>query len=104
GSPLSFILADMKQNEHLRESSALATIVQRKLATIHPGPNRGVKQAGFKVLVTAFMPAILVEMGFGTNPSEAAFLRSEKEQRRIATALADAAEAYLAEYDRRSSA
>lgn len=104
GNPLSFILADMKQNEHLRESSALATIVQKKLASIHPGPNRGVKQAGFKVLVTAFMPSILVELGFGTNPTEAAYLRSAAEQRRIASALADAAEAYLAEYDRRNSA
>lgn len=104
GNPLSFILADMKQNEHLRESSALAGIVQRKLASVHPGPNRGVKQAGFKVLVTAFMPSVLVELGFGTNPSEAAYLRSAAEQLRIASALADAAEAYLAEYDRRSGA
>ena len=32
------------------------------------------KQAGFRVLVTAFMPAVLVEIGFGTNPAEAAYL------------------------------
>lgn len=104
GNPLSFILNDMKQNEHLRESSNLAAIVQQRLARLHPGPNRGVKQAGFKVLVEAFMPAVLVELGFGSNPQEAAFLRNESEQRRMAVALADAAEAYLTQYDRRNGA
>ncbi len=104
GNPLSFILNDMKQNEHLRESSLLASIVQQRLARFHPGPDRGVKQAGFKVLVTAFMPSVLVELGFGSNPAEAAFLRSDAEQARIAVALADAADAYLAEYDRRNGA
>ncbi|HZS59854.1 MAG TPA: N-acetylmuramoyl-L-alanine amidase, partial [Gemmatimonadaceae bacterium] len=69
--PLNFILNDMKQNQHLRESSELAAIIQRRLAKIHPGPDRGVKQAGFRVLVTAYMPAVLVEIGFGTNAAEA---------------------------------
>ncbi|MHB1224143.1 MAG: N-acetylmuramoyl-L-alanine amidase family protein [Gemmatimonadaceae bacterium] len=104
GNPLSFILNDMKQNEHLRESSNLAAIIQQRLARLHPGPNRGVKQAGFKVLVEAFMPAVLVELGFGSNPQEAAFLRSDAEQRKVAVALADAAEAYLTQYDRRNGA
>ncbi len=104
GNPLSFILNDMKQNEHLRESSLLATMVQQRLARFHPGPNRGVKQAGFKVLVTAYMPSVLVELGFGSNPAEAAFLRSDTEQSRIADALADAADAYLAKFDRRNGA
>ncbi|HEX6631090.1 MAG TPA: N-acetylmuramoyl-L-alanine amidase, partial [Gemmatimonadaceae bacterium] len=53
GDPLRFILTDMQQNEHLRESSELAAIVQRHLGRVQHGPSRGVKQAGFKVLVTA---------------------------------------------------
>ena len=61
--PLGFILSDMKQNEHLRESSDLADLIQQRLGTMHPGPSRGVKQAGFRVLVTAYMPAVLVEIG-----------------------------------------
>ena len=59
----------MAQNEHLRESNELAELIQRRLGAMHPGPSRGVKQAGFRVLVTAFMPAVLVEIGFGTNPA-----------------------------------
>jgi len=102
--PLSFIVHDMEQNQHLRESSELAATVQRSLAKMHPGPDRGVKQAGFRVLVTAFMPAVLVEIGFGTNETEARYLRDPRRQREIATSIADATMQYLAAYQRRTSA
>lgn len=99
--PLSFILSDMQQNMHLRESSTLAELIQRRLAKMHPGPNRGVKQAGFRVLVTAYMPAVLVEIGFGTNPSEAAYISNPVKQKAIASAIADAALQYLEGYEGR---
>jgi N-acetylmuramoyl-L-alanine amidase len=99
--PLNFILNDMKQNQHLRESSELADIIQRRLARIHPGPDRGVKQAGFRVLVTAYMPAVLVEIGFGTNAAEARYLDNPVDQREIAQSIAAATAAYLARYERR---
>ena len=102
--PLSFVVHDMEQNQHLRESSELAATVQRSLGKIHPGPNRGVKQAGFRVLVTAFMPAVLVEIGFGTNAAEARYLRDPRRQREIATSIADATMDYLAGYARRANA
>jgi N-acetylmuramoyl-L-alanine amidase len=98
---LAFILKDMAQNEQLRESKDLAGTIESRLAHIHPGPDRGVKQAGFMVLVTSFMPSVLVEIGFGTNPAEAAYLSSEAGQHSIASAVADAAIEYLAHYERR---
>jgi N-acetylmuramoyl-L-alanine amidase len=101
---LGFILSDMKQNEHLRESSELAELIQGRLAGMHPGPNRGVKQAGFRVLVTAFMPSVLVEIGFGTNRNEAAYLNDGRNQSAIARAIADAAVEYLRRYERRVGA
>jgi N-acetylmuramoyl-L-alanine amidase len=101
GDPLSFILSDMQQNEHLRESSELADDIQQRLARMHPGPSRGVKQAGFRVLVTAFMPAVLVEIGFGTNSAEAAYLSGGANQSAIANAIADAAMEYLQGYESR---
>ena len=101
GDPLSFIMNDMAQNEHLRESSDLATTIQRRLGIAHPGPDRGVKQANFAVLRTSFMPAVLVEIGFGTNPAEASFLADAARQRTVAEAIADAAVEYLAHYERR---
>ena len=99
--PLSFIMSDMKQNQHLRESSELAEIIQRNLAKMHPGPSRGVKQAGFRVLVTSYMPSVLVEIGFGSNPREAAYITDPKKQDALATAIADAAMEYLQAYERR---
>ena len=99
--PLSFILRDMEQNQYLRESSDFAGIVQRRLGQVHPGPSRGVKQAGFHVLVTALMPAILIETGFGTNASEAAYLASPVRQQALARVIADATAEYLERYQRR---
>lgn len=98
---LGFILNDMMQNEHLRESSDLAEIVQRHLRAVHPGPDRGVKQAGFTVLVSAFMPAILVEIGFGTNAEESRFIATPAKQRTLAVAIADATREYLLRHERR---
>src|SRR6476661_2816396 len=103
GDPLSFILNDMAQNEHLRESNELAELIQTRLTRVHPGPSRGVKQAGFRVLVTAFMPAVLVEIGFGSNPSDAAFMTDHKHVDEMSAAIADAVVEYLKGYERRVS-
>jgi len=93
----------MAQNEHLRESGRLAQLVQGGLKAVHPGVNRGVKQAGFVVLVTAFMPAVLVEIGFGSNPNDSAYMTSPEKQAEMAASLADAIVRYLAEYERKVS-
>ncbi len=98
---LAFIMNDLARNEHLRESSELAAVVQQKLAAFHQGPNRGVKQGGLIVLSTAYMPAVLVEIGFGSNPEDARWMSSESGQLEAATAMADAAVEYLHHYERR---
>lgn len=100
--PLGFILRDMAQNEHLRESLTLASLVQDQLRGVHPGPNRGVKQAGFSVLVNSFMPSVLVEIGFGSNPAEARWIASDEGQTALALAIADACVQYLAQYERKA--
>ena len=104
GDALSFVLNDMAQNEHLRESNELAELIQRRLGKVHPGPNRGVKQAGFVVLIKAYMPAVLVEIGFGTNPADAAFMTSPARVEEMSAAIADAVVEYLERYERRVSA
>jgi N-acetylmuramoyl-L-alanine amidase len=101
GDPLSFIINDMAQNEHLRESSDLASEVQRRLKAMHPGTDRGVKQANFAVLRGSFMPAILVEVGFGTNPVEASYLTTTERQQDLARAISSATVEYLGRYERR---
>jgi N-acetylmuramoyl-L-alanine amidase len=102
GVGLDFILKDLQLNEHLRESARAADLVQRNLKTVHVGENRGVKQAGFMVLTTARRPAILVELGYSTNPEDGRFLTTHASQRAMAYSLADAIISYLLEYERKT--
>jgi N-acetylmuramoyl-L-alanine amidase len=101
GDPLSFIINDMAQNEHLRESNDLAETIQNGMRTFHPGRDRGVQQANFAVLRGSFMPAVLVEIGFGTNPAEAAYLLDPDNQRQIASSIARSVLEYISHYDAR---
>ena len=104
GDPLSFIITDMAQNEHLRESSDLAETIQTGLIDVHPGPNRGVQQANFAVLRGSYMPAVLIELGFGSNLSEATYLSDQANQRALARNIAQSITAYLAHYESRVGA
>jgi N-acetylmuramoyl-L-alanine amidase len=99
--PLSFILNDMAENEHLRESSDLAALIQHRLTVDQPSFDRGVKQGPFRVLVTSYMPAVLVELGYASNVDDAAVLLDPARQRKMAEAIALAAMDYFAAYDRR---
>jgi N-acetylmuramoyl-L-alanine amidase len=97
GSDLSLILWDMAQAEHLEESSALASRIQEELAVVTGSEGRGVKQAPFRVLVGATMPAILVEVAFISNPEEEKLLASEAYQAKIAASLARGIERFRKE-------
>jgi N-acetylmuramoyl-L-alanine amidase len=99
---LDFILKDLQLNEHLRESARLAELVQRGLEGVHTGESRGVKQAGFMVLTTARRPAILVEMGYSTNPQDGRFLTTRSSQKAMSASIADAIVEYLLEYERKT--
>jgi N-acetylmuramoyl-L-alanine amidase len=53
------------------------------------------------VLARAYMPAILVEVGFGTNQQDAQWMASVAGQREIAESLTEAVMEYLRHYERR---
>jgi N-acetylmuramoyl-L-alanine amidase len=97
GSDLALILWDMAQAEHLEESSALASRIQEELAVVTGSEGRGVKQAPFRVLVGAAMPAILVEVAFISNPEEEKLLASDAYQAKIAASLARGIERFRKE-------
>ncbi|HEX8391376.1 MAG TPA: N-acetylmuramoyl-L-alanine amidase [Longimicrobium sp.] len=103
-TPLDFIMNDLRQNQHLRESSDWAQMIQNRLREVHPGRSRGVKQAGFAVLVGAFMPAVLVEIGFISNHREEAMLTDPEQQERIAQQLAQSVRDFFDASERRQSA
>lgn len=96
---LDFILWDLVQNAYIQESATLAEEVQDQLADDLGLENRGVKQAGFRVLVGAFMPAILVELGFVTNRSDAARLSDPSFHEAAAQAMATAIVDFRARMD-----
>jgi N-acetylmuramoyl-L-alanine amidase len=87
GSDLALILWDMAQAEHLEASSALATRIQEELADVTGSQGRGIKQAPFRVLVGAAMPAVLLEVAFISNPDEEKLLVSEAYQNKVVGAV-----------------
>ncbi|HEY6064909.1 MAG TPA: N-acetylmuramoyl-L-alanine amidase [Thermoanaerobaculia bacterium] len=87
---LDFILWDLAQAAHLNESSRLAEAIQTQLNVVSKTENRGIKQAPFRVLSGAAMPAVLVEVGFISHPEEEKQLRSAAFQESVAGAIAKA--------------
>src|SRR5690606_29784017 len=67
---LNLILWDMAQSRHLAQSQQFAKLIQEELNRSLGLADRGVKQAPFRVLKGAGMPAVLVELGFINNPSD----------------------------------
>jgi len=83
----NFIVASLMQNAFMKESEDLASMVQTNLRKNIPSPDRGVKQAGFYVMVGASMPNILVEVGFLSNPQEEKQLRKPNYRHSIAQSI-----------------
>ena len=81
------ILATMAQSMFMKESESLAGQIQRELDKELKSQNRGVKQAGFYVLIGASMPNVLLEVGFLTNPEEEKKLRTAEYRQKIANAI-----------------
>lgn len=87
---LDFILWDMVQNEFITESSELAEIVQKELDEVLMIRNRGVKQAGFRVLRGINMPAVLVEIAFLSNKKEEKLLEDQSFRNRVCEGITEA--------------
>lgn len=93
-SPESVIGLTIMQEEFLDQSILLGKKLQDNFTKHLKRKDRKVKQAGFIVLHQTFMPSVLVEAGFLTNKSEGTYLNSEKGQRDMANAIANAILAY----------
>ncbi|MFC4818365.1 N-acetylmuramoyl-L-alanine amidase [Flavobacterium sp. GCM10023249] len=89
-SPESLISATIIQEEYLDQSIEFAHRVQDNFDVKLNRKVRGVKQAPFMVLHKAFMPRVLIEMGFISNKDEGAYLNSEEGQTNVAKSIADA--------------
>ncbi len=81
-------------------SERIAAMVEHQFRNRAQRRSRGVKQAGLMVLWHASTPAILVELGFLSNPTEARYLNSEYGQTILASAIFRAVRDFKVEYDR----
>ena len=96
----SFIIASLMQNAFMKESEDLAATVQSELKKSIPSPDRGVKQAGFFVLVGASMPHAFLEVGFLSNPLEEKQLRKPGYRQSIAQAAFKGVQRFKDKYER----
>ncbi len=98
-SPESYIGTTVIQEEFMENSIALASRIQDKFVELGKKSRAGgVKQAPFMVLHKAYMPRVLIEMGFISNDLEGETLNSETGQDDIALAIATAIVSYKKEY------
>jgi N-acetylmuramoyl-L-alanine amidase len=103
GDLLKSILWDLAQSEFQQESSFMAETVQDSMTRSLNLVNRGVKQAGFYVLGGAAMPAVLIEIGFLTNPKEEKKLATPTYREAVARAIYAGLSEYKRRYDQRVS-
>ena len=96
----SFIIASLMQNAFMKESEDLAAMVQSELRKSIPSPDRGVKQAGFYVLIGASMPHAYLEIGFLSNPLEEKQLRKPGYRQSIAQAVFNGVHSFKDKYER----
>ena len=98
-SPETMIGMTLMQEEYLDNSISLASKIENAFEGLDKRiRGGGVKQAPFMVLHKAYMPRVLVEMGFISNFAEGNLLDSEAGQNEIATAIANAIISYKNEY------
>jgi N-acetylmuramoyl-L-alanine amidase len=71
-----------------RDSLSLASAIHHYVAGGAPSDNRGVRRRGYYVLRRTNMPAVLVECGFLTNPTEAAYAQNASYRQKLAEAIA----------------
>lgn len=98
--PETMLGMTIMQEEFEANSIALAGKIQDRFVQDLGKKSRGggVKQAPYMVLHKAYMPRVLIENGFISNPVEGAKLDSEEGQQEIAEAIAKAIVSYKKEF------
>lgn len=84
---IDLILWEMAQVRYLEQSASFAAIVEDELRARLEMSSRAIQQAPFRVLVGANMPAVLVEMGFISNPEQERQLAAPAFQHAVVDAL-----------------
>lgn len=94
------LIYELANAGNIAVSERIAAMVENQFRNRAQRRSRGVKQAGLMVLWHASTPAILVELGFLSNPNEARYMNSEYGQTILASAIFRAVRDFKQEYDR----
>ncbi len=94
------ILATMAQSAFMQQSETLADLTQSEFDKKLVGKNRGVKQAGFRVLIGASMPNVLIELGFISNKNDAKKLKQPAYRQKAAEAIFQALMKYKTRHEK----
>jgi N-acetylmuramoyl-L-alanine amidase len=87
---IELVLWDFAQIRHIEQSAELSRILEASLRERGTIDVRPIERAPFRVLESANMPAVLIEMGFLTNPAQAKVLSGANFQGAFAQAVLDA--------------
>ena len=87
---IELVLWDLAQTRHAEQSAAFADILEQQLHDRIPLAERPVDRAPLRVLASANMPAVLVEMGFLTNAEQEKLLTGDAFQSTFVQAIFDA--------------
>lgn len=93
-NPAAVIALRAYQDAFLEQSISIADEIQNQFQNRVKRRNRGVKQQPLAVLRGSTMPAVLVELGFLTNPGEEDFLQSARGKELLASAIYRAIKSY----------
>ncbi len=93
-NPAAIIALRAYQDAFLEQSISIADEIQHQFEGRVKRRNRGVKQQPLAVLRGSTMPAVLVELGFLTNPGEEDFLQSTRGKELLASAIYRAIKEY----------
>jgi len=96
----NFILVSMAHSANMRYSEKFSDILNQEMKKNRIIPSRGIKQAGFYVLVGASMPGVLFEAGYLTNRSDEKYLKSSKGQTEIARRMFNSVKIYKRYYEK----
>jgi len=92
---VSQILLDLSQRATKNRSAAFAQLLLANVGEETTLLRRSHRDAGFIVLLAPDVPAVLLEMGFITNPDDEAFLTTKSSRGRLVNAVAESIEAYF---------
>ncbi|MDP4616066.1 MAG: N-acetylmuramoyl-L-alanine amidase [Schleiferiaceae bacterium] len=102
-NPAAIIALRAYQDAFLEQSISIADEIQRQFEGRVKRRNRGVKQQPLAVLRGSTMPAVLVELGFLTNPGEEDFLQSTQGKELLASAIYRAVKEYKFKREQRDA-